>query len=373
MIIDEYDKPLTNTLDKRETHIELRDELKEFYGVLKSCDDRLRLIFLTGVSKFSHVSIFSDLNQLKDLTLDPRYADICGLTQEEVEADFEPEIATVLKETERSRETYIETLRNFYNGYRFSKAPLTVYNPFGLLNHFDSGGEFAGYWYESATPSFLVELLEQNKINVLNAAGMQVGSADFGNYDIDNMDAAPILCQTGYLTISDYDDETNIYTLDFPNIEVSASFAGSLLRHYLGATDNERLDLKFIKAVTKGDPDKAMDTMRRIFAGISYGIAGEKERHFQMVVHTIFKMLGFNCHSEVQTADGRIDTLVTTRNFVYCFEFKLNDTAEAALAQIDTKEYAYPWTGSGKKVFKVGVSFDYKTKNIKEWVYTAVE
>jgi hypothetical protein len=371
VIIDEYDKPLTATLDKRDVHIELRDALKAFYGVLKSNDAGLRFIFITGVSKFSHVSIFSDLNQLTDLTLDQRYAGICGLTQEEIETDFEPEIESVLKNTGRSREGYIEELRHFYNGYRFSKDPLTVYNPLGILKHFYSGGEFSDYWYESATPSFLVGLLEQNKIHATGMTGMQVGSSDFGKYNIDNMEAAPILCQAGYLTISDYDKETGLYTLDFPNREVSASLANSLLRHYLGMTDNERLDTKFITAIAKGDLDVAMDTLRRIFAGIPYGIAGEKECHFQAVVHVIFRMLGFNCLSEVQTADGRIDTLVITQNFVYCFEFKLNGSAEDALAQIDTRKYAHSWEGSGKKVFKVGVSFDYTTRNIEKWVVVA--
>jgi hypothetical protein len=212
VIIDEYDKPLTNTLDKREAHIELRQALKGFYGVLKTCDAHLRFIFITGVSKFSHVSIFSDLNQLTDLTLDPRYADICGLTQEELEADFEPEIEEVLKNTGRDRGAYIGELRHYYNGYRFSEAPLKVYNPLGILKHFYSGGKFSDYWYESATPSFLVGLIEQNKINPLDMAGMQVRNSDFGKYSIDDMVAAPILCQTGYLTISGYDDETGIYS-----------------------------------------------------------------------------------------------------------------------------------------------------------------
>jgi hypothetical protein len=368
VIIDEYDKPLTGTLDERDAHIRLRNALKSFYGVLKSCDTDLRFVFITGVSKFSHVSIFSDLNQLTDLTLDPRYADICGLTQEEIETDFEPEIEAVLKNTGRSREEYLGKLRRFYNGYRFSKKPLKIYNPLGILKHFYSGGEFSDYWYESATPSFLVGLLEQNKINALDMNGMQVRGADFGKYSIDDMEAAPLLCQTGYLTITDYDEETGIYTLDFPNNEVNASFAGSLLKHYLKATDNERLDAKITTAIAKGDVEEVMNTLRLIFAGIPYGIAGEKECHFQAIVHTIFRMLGFNCLSEVQTANGRIDTLVITRKFVYCFEFKLNGSAEEALAQIDTRGYMTPWTGSGKKVFKVGVNFDFETRNIDKWV-----
>jgi hypothetical protein len=373
VIIDEYDKPLTSTLNKRDVHVELRNALKGFYGVLKSCDAYLRFVFITGVSKFSHVSLFSDLNQLYDLTFDPRYADICGLTEEEITANFAPEIDGILKTSGRSREGYIETLRRFYNGYRFSKDPLTVYNPFGMLNHFEHNGEFSDYWYDTATPSFLVELVEKEKINILNMNNMQVRSIDFGKYDIDHMATAPILCQTGYLTISGYNAETGVYTLDFPNNEVRASFAGTLVRHYVGAADDERLDLKLLSALAEGNLDAAMDTLNRFLTTIPYEIVVKKEMYFQTVVHLLFTMLNLNCRSEVRIATGRIDTLVVTRNFVYCFEFKLDGTAEAALAQIDSKEYAVPWTGSGKKVFKVGVNFDFEKRNIGEWVSAVAE
>jgi hypothetical protein len=372
VIIDEYDKPLTATLDNRDVHIMLRDILKAFYGALKSCDACLRFVFITGVSKFSHVSIFSDLNQLTDLTFDPNYTDICGLTQEEVEANFEPEIDGVIKSTGRNRDEYLGQLRRYYNGYRFSENPTTVYCPFGLLKHFYSGGKFAEHWYETATPSFLMDLVVNNKLNILDMNNMLVRQRDFGKYDIDNMTAAPILCQTGYLTISSYNAEADEYTLDFPNNEVRASFASSLLTQYSGVSDNERLDAKFIHHVVMGDIDAAMNVIKLFLAKIPYEIVGDKEKYFQTVVHLLFTMLGFNCRSEVKIADGRIDTLVETINFVYCFEFKLNGTAKEALAQIDAKEYAFPWTGSGKKVFKVGVNFDFEKRNIKEWAAVAV-
>jgi hypothetical protein len=371
IIIDEYDSPLTGTLLEPTIHVQLRNELKTFYGVMKSCDAHLRFILLTGVSKFSHVSIFSGLNQITDLTFDPRYADICGLTEEEITANFVPEIDGILKTSGYSREEYIEKLRRFYNGYRFSDDPLTVYNPFGMLNHFEHNGKFEDYWYDTATPSFLVELIEKKKINVLNMNNMQVRNIDFSKYDIDHMTPAPILCQTGYLTISGYNAETGVYTLDFPNNEVRASFAGTLVRHYVGAADDERLDLKLLSALAEGNLDAAMDTLSRFFATIPYEIVVEKEMYFQTVVHLLFTMLNFNCRSEVRIATGRIDTLVVTKNFVYCFEFKLDGTAEAALAQIDSKEYAVPWTGRGKKVFKVGVNFDFEKRNIGEWVSVA--
>jgi hypothetical protein len=370
VIIDEYDKPLTGTLDEREIHIQMRSLLKGFYGVLKSSDAHLRFIFLTGVSKFSQVSVFSDLNQLSDLTFNPRYADLCGLTQEELEANFEPEIEGVLEKTGRDRVEYMDKLRRFYNGYRFTENPLTVYNPFGMLNHFYEGGKFSDYWYGSATPSFLVDLLKTHNINLLDLGKMYAEPWDFGKFDIDNIEAAPLLYQTGYLTITDYDEGRQRFTLDYPNEEVHAAFAHSLVKHGLGLPPEkgQALHFKLIDALFDGDIDAAMNAIKLFLAEIPYDIVVEKEKYFQSVVHLIFKMLGFNCRSEVCIASGRLDTLVETPDIVYCFEYKLNGSAEAALAQIDTKEYAFPWTGSGKRVFKVGVDFDFEKRNIGNWV-----
>jgi len=189
VIIDEYDKPLLDTMTNASLHKEIRDKLKGFYGILKPSDKYLRFVFLTGVTKFSHVSIFSDLNHLTDLTLDSRYADICGITQEELEATFKPEIETILRETEKSREDYMEKVRRFYNGYRFSEKSLKVYNPFGLLKHFDQNGRFLSYWYETGTPTFLVKLIVEQKLNILDLNDMQIGDRDFRKYDIENMRA----------------------------------------------------------------------------------------------------------------------------------------------------------------------------------------
>jgi len=375
VIIDEYDKPLISTISKQDLHVQMRDIIKGFYGVLKSYDDYLRHVFITGVSKFSHVSIFSDLNQLKDLTLDTNYADICGLTQDEVEANFGPEIEGILQNTGVKRRDYLDKVRRFYNGYRFSKTPITVYNPFGLINHFDGNGEFSDYWYGSATPSFLVDLLNLHKVNIQDLGTMRVGYNDFGKYDIENMNTAPLLYQTGYLTITDYDDERRCFTLDYPNEEVYASFANSLVKHGLGVpTENAAaLHLKLIDAIYDGDVDAMLNAINVFLARIPYDIIPpEKEAYFQAVVCLIFKMLGFDCRPEVKTSAGRIDAIIEARAIVYCFEFKLNGSAEDALAQIDTKEYAYPWTGSDKKVFKVGVNFDYETRNIDRWVHATL-
>ena len=369
VIIDEYDKPLLNTMENAELHIAMRNVLKGFYSVLKSSDKYLRFVFLTGVSKFSHVSVFSDLNHLNDLTLNPRYADICGFTQAEVEQNFEPEIAGIVEDTGKSREAYLEELRRFYNGYRFSEKQLTVYNPFGLLKHFDMNGKFLPYWFDTATPTFLVNLLIRQKVNILDLTNLQVGYEAFSKYDIENMEAAPLLYQTGYLTIADYDADRNRFTLDYPNEEVRSSFAKSLLKQYLQAPEagSKALSQRLSDALYDGDVDGIMRTLQSFLASIPYDIIKERENYYETAVHLIFTMLGFNCRSEVRISSGRIDTLVEMKQYVYCFEFKLNGTADEALEQIDSKEYLLPWAGSGKQLFKVGVVFDSGKRTIGEW------
>ena len=369
VIVDEYDKPLLSTIDNPQLHTRMRDELKGFYGVLKSYDKYLRFVFLTGVTKFSHVSVFSDLNHLVDLTLDPRYSDLCGITQEEMEQNFEPEIEEVLKDTGKSRETYLEELRRFYNGYRFSEKLLTVYNPFGLLNHFDKNGKFLPYWYETGTPTFLINLILKQKINIVDLTDMRVGYEDFRKYDIETMRAEPLLYQSGYLTIKDYDEELNQYILDYPNEEVRTSFSKALLEQYLQPSGeaSRGLNTHLMTALLKGDVDQAMNALKSFLATIPYDIIKERENYYETAIHLIFTMLGLNCRSEVRIASGRIDTLVETKQYVYCFEFKLNGTAEEALEQIDTKDYLLPWVESGKHLFKIGVDFDYEKRNIGKW------
>jgi hypothetical protein len=371
VIIDEYDSPLTGTLTKRDVHIELRDELRAFYSVLKSCDAHLRFIFLTGISKFSQVSIFSALNQLSDMTLDPCYADICGLTQEEIEADFGPEIDDILESTGRSREEYLDKLRQFYNGYRFSEKPLTVYNPFGLLNHFHEGGKFRPYWYRTGTPTLLTDLINDRNINILNLNNTQVGYEDFDRFEIDNMEPEPLLYQTGYLTITDYDESRrHCFTLDYPNLEVRSAFSTSLAAHCMKTSLKESSALcdKMTTALCGGDVDAALEAVKLFMTKIPYDLFQKRENFFQSVIYVVFAMLGLECRTEERIATGRLDMVVETRDFVYCFEFKLDGSAEEALKQIDGKEYAVPWTGSGKKVFKVGVNFDFEKRNIGKWV-----
>ncbi|GHV42017.1 ATPase AAA [Spirochaetia bacterium] len=372
VIIDEYDKPLLNTIDNRELHEKMRIALKGVYGVLKSSDAHLKFVLLTGVTKFSKVSVFSDLNNLTDISMDPRYGDLCGITQEELEEGFAGEIQQTVEIKGLEKQAYLAELKRFYNGYRFSEKPLTVYNPFALLNHFNRNGLFKIFWYETGTPTFLIKLIRDQKIDILNLEKKLVHLNDFSNYD--NMEAVPVLYQSGYLTIVDYNDEWQEFTLDYPNEEVRASFAKSLIEQYIHVpgADMRSLGVLLPKALRMGNIDAAMNALIPFFAAIPYDITLKDEKYYQTVMHLVFRMLGLDCRSEVRIAAGRIDTLVETKDYVYCFEFKLNGTADEALCQIDDKDYLLPWQGTalqagGKKLFKVGVAFDWERRNIGEW------
>jgi hypothetical protein len=368
VIIDEYDKPLLDTINGGVLHEELKNMLRGFYGVLKSCDRYLRFVFLTGVTKFSQVSIFSQLNNLKDISLNPAYCDICGVTQAEMEKYFSPEIRRITAENGLDRRDYLDKLKRFYNGYRFSKKDVTVYNPFGLLNHFDNDGDFEAYWFATGTPSFLIKLIDTQKIDILRMEKTKVSAVNFQKFDAENMDALAVLYQSGYLSITGYDGDSGVYFLDYPNEEVRSAFAKSLLDYFSGVPENQYAQNDAAFALSNGDVDGAMNALRTIFASIPYGIHLKDERYYHTITHLVFRMLGLFSLSEIQTAEGRIDTLVETNRYVYCFEFKLNGSAGEALAQIERKEYLLPWHGSGKKLFKVGVSFDYEKRNIKEWL-----
>jgi hypothetical protein len=371
VIIDEYDKPLLSTIDDRDIHKKMRDALKGFYGVLKSADEHLRFVFLTGVTKFSKVSIFSDLNNLTDISMDPSYCDICGITQEELERDFSPEIEGIAQGKGITQDEYLAKLKHFYNGYRFSRKPLTVYNPFGLLNHFNSGGQFDTFWFATGTPTFLIKLIQAQKINVLNLERNKVSVADFHKFDVDNMEAVPVLYQSGYLTIVDYNERRNQYTLDYPNEEVRISFAESLCDSWTGVRSSERTSVinTILDAVEAGNVDAFVEALKPFYNGIPYELIAQVEYYYELVFYLVLRMLGLYCFVEVRTAVGRIDAVLECDDFVYVLEFKVDGTAKKALQQIDDKDYALSWNGRGKKIFKIGIVFDKEKRNIGSYKY----
>jgi hypothetical protein len=250
-----------------------------------------------------------------------------------------------------------------------SGAAGPVYNPFGLLNHFYNRGTFDTYWFSTGTPTFLIKLIERQKIDIVGLEKKAFTLVGLQKFNMDNMDTVAVLYQSGYLTIVEYDEELHEYTLDYPNEEVRSAFAEALLEQYVQAPGAEvnALAATLPKALVKGDIEGAMKSLPPFFASISYDIQLKDEKYYQTIVHLIFRMLGLYCRLEVRIAAGRIDTLVETKKYVYCFEFKLDGNAEEAQTQIDSKERLLPWRGSGKALVKVGVSFDSGKRNIGEW------
>ncbi|MDR0668691.1 MAG: ATP-binding protein [Treponema sp.] len=369
ILIDEYDKPLLSTIDDAGLYKCLQNILKGFYGVLKSADEYLEFVLITGVTKFSQVSVFSELNNLTDISFNPDYYDLCGITQEELEINFEPEITGVITEINQNKQEYTDKLKHFYNGYRFSEKAATVYNPYGLLNHFFNKGKFESYWYSTATPAFLIKLIDEQKIDILDLERKTITIRDFQRFNVDKMNALPVLYQAGYLTIAGYNRETETFILDYPNEEVRASFADSLLEHYIETGNDEAYAYarKINASLIQGNPEDALNALRSVFAAIPYDIHIKQEKYYQTIVYLIFRMFGLNCLSELRTADGRIDALVETNKYIYCFEFKLTGTAEEALKQIESKEYLLQWKSGGKKLFKIGIDFDFEKRNIGNW------
>jgi hypothetical protein len=350
-----------------------RDILKHFLGVLKGGDVEpvLRLIFITGVSKFSRVSIFSELNNLTDLTMHRRYAEMLGYTQEELETDFAVQIEAFADERGESRETVIERLRVQYNGYRFSKKDVRVYNPFSVLKALDEM-EFKNYWFETGTPTFLVNLLRENRWHPPKIEDMKATDTMFSTYDLDHLKPEALLFQTGYVTIKDIRGQ--LFTFDYPNREVKSAFLETLFHSYAeGMPDRSRF-VYLAEHLLAEDLDAFIETMKAIFADIPYTLETKRdEAYFHTVFYLAVSASGADARSEVLTCDGRIDLVVEFEDKVFILEFKCNQSADAALAQIREKDYAAPYRGTGKGIFLVGIDFDTEGRNISEWKWEKEE
>ena len=378
VLIDEYDKPLLQTMWKDEALNETyRTILKGFFGVIKSADQYLRFAFLTGVTKFSKVSIFSDLNNLRDLSLLSDYSAVCGISQEELEADFKPEIAALAENNSLTYEEALAKLKQRYDGYLFARKGKAMYNPFSLLNVFASS-EFSSYWFATGTPTFLVEYLKKAYYNIPDLDGnVKMNETGLEAYRADAINPLPILFQSGYLTIKDYNDFSRLYRLGFPNDEVRYGFLDNLLPAYTPIRiDKTGLSIwEFYEQIEAGDVDGFMQKMKGIISGIPYDNLTEKdlalrEQNYQTAVYLVFALMNQFVHTEVHCATGRADCIVEFQDKVYIFEFKLtsNETAENAVKQIKEKGYADKYSGSGKKIIAIGSSFNEEKRTIKDWI-----
>ena len=377
ILVDEYDKPLLQTMGVNETlNEQYRNELKAFYSVIKTCDEYIRFAFLTGVTKFSKISIFSDLNNLNDISLLPKYAGICGISQGELEATFAPEIKALAQANELTYDKTLKRLKQNYDGYCFAQRSENMYNPFSLLRVFD-GQLFQSYWFSTGTPTFLVNYLKEAHYFIPDLDGQVVlTESELQTYRAVAQEPFPILFQSGYLTIKEYIKEARLYRLGFPNDEVRYGFLENLLPAYTAVPFGEtgKSVWQFVEDVRKGNVNGFMERMQSLIAGISYDNFSSKElklreQNYQTAVYLIFALMGQFVQTEVHCSTGRADCVVCTADTVYLFEFKLsgNGSAEDAIAQIQKQNYAAKYKMSGKKIVLIGAGFEEATRTIKNW------
>ena len=370
ILVDEYDKPMLQAIGDDVLQKSFRNTLKAFYGALKSQDGCIKFALLTGVTKFGKVSVFSDLNQLQDISLWYDYATVCGITKEELTAVFRPELEVLGKVSELSYEETVDEMTRLYDGYLFHPAGEGVFNPFSVLNALKAK-EFNDYWFQTGTPTFLVELLKQSDYDLrVLIDGVEASSAAFSEYRADAENPIPLIYQSGYLTIKEYDKRFKVYRLGFPNDEVKYGFMNFILPFYTPIPDGERRFYigKFIQELESGDVPAFLTRLKAFFADFSYELNEEKERYYQVIFYLVFKLMGQFTEAEVRSACGRADAVVKTPKYIYVFEFKLNGTAEQALQQIDDKGYLIPYLSDGREVVKVGVEFSAATRNISRWL-----
>ena len=369
ILIDEYDKPIVDNLGNDELADYYKTVLQGFYSVMKAKDGFIRFGFITGVSKIGKMSVFSSLNNLKDISMMPEYADICGITEQELVAYFDAGIQEMAKVNELSKQECYDKLRKMYDGYHFCQNAIGTYNPFSLLNAL-MDKDFNAYWFKTGTPTLLVNVAKRTEFDITTLSDNLVVSASAlnGNLDIVN-NPVPLFYQTGYLTIKDYDKEYREYRLGFPNEEVKDGFLNFIYSYYVPvnpASGNTRIST-LSRALKAGKPEEFMKTLSSLFADTTYQIQGDAEKDFQYAMYIILELLGEHVEAERHTSDGRIDLLVKTKEFIYIIEIKTDKSADEALAQIDGKGYARPFADDPRKIFRIGVNFSTAKRCIDDW------
>ena len=374
VLVDEYDAPLLDSMDNPDLQFILKQEMRKFYSPLKDLSGILRFVFLTGISKFSQLTIFSELNNLKVITMNDEYSAVCGITEEEVFTQMKPEIQFLADKNKLTYEKACAALKKQYDGYHFSAHSADIYNPFSLINAL-SDGELSNYWFATGTPTILTRLIKKYDMDPSEFdRGFMATQEMFDAPTETATDAIPMLYQSGYLTIKNF--ENNVYTLGFPNNEVRFGFLRCLLPYYATeiVSKNDTFILQFTKSLRDGDLEKALTLTKAFISSVPYNAEKQDENHYKTLFYLIARLCTpYVVRTEEATAAGRSDLLVETSGAVYLFEFKKDGSADEALAQIDEKGYLIPYTvvkasdGSPKKLFKIGVNFDSKTRTIGEW------
>lgn len=371
ILVDEYDKPLLDTAGDKALQDTYRSQLKSIYGNLKTCDQYIEFAMLTGVSRFGKLSIFSDLKNLLDISLDEDYSAICGITAEEIRANFSEGVKELADRAGKSVEATYELLKENYDGYHFSPSSPDMYNPFSLLCSLKTR-EIGSYWFSTGTPTFLVEMIRRMEIDLRDLEHLEEDVNVLMDASFDLSNTVPIMYQSGYLTIKAYDRRFNTVTLGYPNREVERGFLNGLMKMFT-ANANGRTEFdvrRFVLDVEAGRVDDFMTRLQSLFSGYHYDQMdlGNLELHYRNVIYLTMKLMGFFTEAEMRTAAGRIDLMVKTPDFLYLFEFKVNGSAEAAMDQINDRDYLMPFRADGRRIIKVGANFDDAIRSISSWL-----
>lgn len=370
VLIDEYDAPMLDVAHDKETLDVLRNLMRNFFSPLKMCEPMLRFVFLTGITKFSQVSIFSELNNIKNISLDDEYAGVCGITKEELLTQMSEDIDVLAEAQGMTREEIIAKLKENYDGYHFSPASPDVFNPYSLLNCFDDKN-FGAYWFSSGTPTYLINMLRKFKVLPAKIGRSLARSSAFDAPTENLKTITPLLYQSGYITIKGYDKMSQLFTLDLPNKEIKVGLFESLLPYYLEGMYAEEGDVAIAQMsvlIRQGDMDGALRLLQEFLGTVPYCNNTNYEGHYQQVLFIIFTLLThFVVDVEVHTPNGRVDVVMETEDALYLIELKLNKSAQAAMQQINLKQYDQRFARCGKPIVKVGVNFDAKKGNIEDW------
>lgn len=368
VLIDEYDAPLLDSNSDTLLQQQLRTEMRKFFSPLKGLGQYLRFLFITGISKFSQLSIFSELNNLQNISMRDDFSALCGITEQELLTQLKPDIERMAEANDETYEEACLHLKRQYDGYHFSKSCADIYNPFSLFNAFNSK-EYKNYWFSTGTPTFLIDILRHADFDVRALEGVEATDEQFDAPTEQITSPIPGLYQSGYLTIKGYDRDFQIYRLAYPNGEVRKGFIESLLPSYvhLPAQNNTFYVVSFLRDLMKGDVESCLERTRSFFASIPNDLENKTEKHYQTIFYLLFRLMGQYVDSEVKSAVGRADVVVKLQDAIYVFEFQYDGTPEEALAQIDSKQYAIPYRADGRRVVKIGVNFDSSTRTIGGW------
>lgn len=369
VLIDEYDAPMHDSMKNSDLQEQIRNTMRNLFSPLKGEERHLRFVFLTGISKFSQLSIFSELNNITNISMLDKYSDICGISRKELAAIFDADIRELATENEMTYDEALSELQHHYDGYHFSGRGEDVYNPYSLFNTLASN-EFDDYWFSTGTPTFLIELLQEKHLDMLELDDITATADRFDTPTEKIIDPVPVLYQSGYLTIKAYNHRGKIFKLGFPNTEVKTGFSNSLFRYY--APDNlgekDALYAAYYKCLVEHDDMEAfIPHLQTFYKKFPYTLVNNNERHYQAVFYTCLLMLGADVRAEVPTADGRIDMLLFTKKSIYVFELKYGQSADVAMLQINLKDYAAAFAEDGRKVYKVGINFSADRRSIESW------